>query len=285
MTEPDPEANAATGTQDTGRGEAADVEVTGPYGASGAARVRHIDEAQDTVSSAGESEGTGQALELPAEPDADQPLVRADNLDYGSGDRRLFAGLSFAIPAGSFAVVTGPAGFGKSTLLLALAGRMDGLAGRLQIAGRDAITRPRGVRTITSVARIDGLAGLEPQHRVIDAISDRAGIDGLSRARARDAFENCCAELDVEFGPKQRVHDLDLVQQGLLAAILATLRSTQLVVFDDLDNELSVDDQGLLAAALLRLARNGTTVVASSVEPAIAGEHNVWIPLPSTNRR
>lgn len=225
---------------------------------------------------------TGQAMELADyADDAEPPLVRAVDLDYGSGDRRLFTQLNFDVPAGAFAVITGPAGSGKSTLLLTLAGRMAGPTGQLTVGDADALAQPRRVRAITTVARIGGLIDLEPRHRVVDAISDRCGSDGLRRSRARRAFDATSAALEVEFGPKQLIGDLDMLHQSLLTAILATLRPSRLVVFDDLHRGLRVDDQDLLATALHRLTENGLTIIASSIEPTIVGEHIVRIPLPT----
>lgn len=107
----------------------------------------------------------------------------------------------------------------------------------------------------------------------------------MSRKGSRREFDAACSALGAELGPKQLIGDLDIVQQGVLSAILGTLRGTQLVVFDDLHRGLRVDDQDLLAATLLRLADSGITVVASSVEPTIVGADIVRIPLPSTPGR
>jgi heme exporter protein A len=229
-------------------------------------------------------EDPGHALQLADEPQR-PPLVRAFDLDFGSGERRLFAQLSFTVPAGAFGLVTGPAGSGKSTLLLAIAGRMRGLTGELRVDGLDALARTRRVRQITSLARAGGLVDVEQRHRVTDAISDRAGIEGLSRDRARRIFETCCAALDVEYGPKQLVADLDMLHQSLLAAILAVLRPTRLLLVDDLHLGLQAADQNVLAAALHRLAANGITVIASSLEPTTTADHVVRIPLPTPQDR
>ncbi len=230
------------------------------------------------------SEDPGHALQLAGWPQ-EPPLVRGIDLDYGSGEQRLFARLSFAVPAGAFGLVTGPAGSGKSTLLLALAGRMRGLTGELRVDGLDALVRTRRVRQITSVARAGGLVDVEQRHRVTDAISDRAGIEGLSRAQARANFDTCCAALNVAYGPKQLIGDLDTLHRSLLAAILAVLCPTRLLLFDDLHLGLQVADQEVLAGALHRLADHGITVIASSLEPTTTTEHIVRIPLPTPQDR
>lgn len=59
----------------------------------------------------------------------------ADNLAVDRGERRIFAGISFAVPAGRALVVTGPNGSGKSTLLKAMAGFLQPAAGSVRLEG------------------------------------------------------------------------------------------------------------------------------------------------------
>ena len=56
-----------------------------------------------------------------------------ENLGVDRGERRIFEGVSFAVPAGSALVVTGPNGVGKSTLLKTIAGFLDLASGRIDL--------------------------------------------------------------------------------------------------------------------------------------------------------
>lgn len=58
-------------------------------------------------------------------------MLRAENLAAFRGERLVFSGLSFAVPAGGALVLAGPNGSGKSTLLRVLAGLGRLEAGRL----------------------------------------------------------------------------------------------------------------------------------------------------------
>jgi len=64
-----------------------------------------------------------------------------EKLAAARGERRIFEGLSFEVPAGSALVVTGPNGSGKSTLLKTIAGFLRPVAGSLKLEGADAETR------------------------------------------------------------------------------------------------------------------------------------------------
>jgi ABC-type sugar transport system ATPase subunit len=58
------------------------------------------------------------------------------------------AGVSFAVPAGGYAVLTGPTGAGKTTLLEVLTGLRPPAAGRVVVAGRDVTHYPPAARGI-----------------------------------------------------------------------------------------------------------------------------------------
>ena len=66
-------------------------------------------------------------------------MLQAVGLAAFRGERLVFAGLSFAVPAGGALVLTGPNGSGKSTLLRLLAGLGRPAAGQLLLNGADAL--------------------------------------------------------------------------------------------------------------------------------------------------
>jgi len=60
-------------------------------------------------------------------------MIRARNLEKRYGRRRVLSGVDVAVPAGGFAVVTGPNGSGKTTLLRVLAGLAAPTRGELEV--------------------------------------------------------------------------------------------------------------------------------------------------------
>jgi len=60
-------------------------------------------------------------------------MIRGRNLEKRYGRRRVLAGVDLAVPAGGFAVVTGPNGSGKTTLLRVLAGLAAATRGELEV--------------------------------------------------------------------------------------------------------------------------------------------------------
>ncbi|MGA0162462.1 MAG: ABC transporter ATP-binding protein, partial [Vulcanococcus sp.] len=67
---------------------------------------------------------------------------------YGKGEKAVDAlnGLNLQVPGGSLFGLLGPNGAGKTTTLRILATLLAPSSGRVQVAGLDALTDPRGVR-------------------------------------------------------------------------------------------------------------------------------------------
>ena len=202
-----------------------------------------------------------------AEPAGDDYLV-ADGLSLSSSDGPVFSDVTFSFPRGRLAVIDGPAGSGRSALLLAIGGRMRGLRGRLRVAGLDVAGQARQVRQAVSVARVAGLVDLEGRLTVTDSLTERSLIDAVPTRRGADAFGETERTLGRTFPRDALVDDLPALDRTLLAVALATVRPSPVLLLDDADASLDLSDQRDLMAALLRLAGTGSTVVASTVETA-----------------
>ncbi|MDA0726448.1 MAG: ATP-binding cassette domain-containing protein, partial [Cyanobacteria bacterium] len=78
------------------------------------------------------------------------PVIDLENVSkrYGKGEKAVDAlnGLNLQVPGGSLFGLLGPNGAGKTTTLRILATLLAPSSGRVQVAGLDALTDPRGVR-------------------------------------------------------------------------------------------------------------------------------------------
>ena len=206
----------------------------------------------------------------------------ARGLDLGRGAFRVYAGLDFSIPAETLAVVVGGNASGKSTLLAALIGRARGVRGSLRVAGLDAFTRPRELHKISTAARIADVITTEPRHSVIDALRERAAIEGLGTSTAEQRFREAAEVLALSAPLDHLVEELPRYHQTLLSVALARLRPYTVLVLDDADHGLPLDDQHRLYSALGSLiAETGSTVIVSTVEPATIPYDAVGIQLPA----
>lgn len=101
-------------------------------------------------------QGQGQSLTL-------------DNLGCVRGGRQLFGGLNLSLTAGGAAIVSGPNGVGKSSLLRLIAGLLTPIGGSVTVKGRIAFTSEATAldraqplsRALEFWARIDG-GSVEP---------------------------------------------------------------------------------------------------------------------------
>jgi heme exporter protein A len=85
-------------------------------------------------------------------------MLEARELACLRGERAVFAGLSFAVPAGGALLLTGPNGAGKSSLLRVLAGLLPAAAGTLLWDGADALAeRSAHARRLRYVSHADAL--------------------------------------------------------------------------------------------------------------------------------
>lgn len=178
-------------------------------------------------------------------------MIRFDNLSWHAGTFRL-EGVSFTVPAGSYAVLMGKTGCGKTTLLEILCGLRRPAGGRVFIGERDVTELPPGKRGIGYVPQ-DG--AMFPTMTVREQIGFALAI------RKRPAAEIAARvkELSEHLGV---AHLLDRLPQNLsggerqrvaLGRALAAKPSVLL-----LDEPLSALDEELrddLAALLKRVQR------------------------------
>jgi heme exporter protein A len=112
--------------------------------------------------------------------------LRAERVTCVRGGRTLFTDLSFALQPGDAAVVSGPNGIGKSSLVRIAAGLLAQRAGAVTAVGRRALLTetaaldaelPLG-KALTFWARIDGAASID------DAL-DAFGLSALAEVPVR----------------------------------------------------------------------------------------------------
>ncbi|HEY0237803.1 MAG TPA: ATP-binding cassette domain-containing protein [Friedmanniella sp.] len=211
---------------------------------------------------------------VPAAPAAEQartvPVVEARHLTLVGPEGPVFTDVSLAVEAGRLTVVVGPGGSGRSSLLLALCGRMRGCTGALLFRGH-LVLRGRDLRALrrrTAVARIAAVVQPEPQLTVAESVVERALLDGVRPATAEQAFAAAEDLLDVRLDRTALVEGLTAYERTALAVALALVRPADLVVLDDLDADLGLADQRRLGDALLRLAEGGPAVLVSTTEPS-----------------
>lgn len=165
------------------------------------------------------------------------------------GGRMLFAGVNLTLEPGGGALLTGPNGVGKSSLLRVCAGLLPAFAGTVEHSGGVAMTDER--------LALDGEQGLR------DALSfwaklDRAGPDAVTEALAAMALTGL-AEVPV------RMLSTGQRKRAMLARVMASGAGVWLL--DEPGNGLDVASVALLGAAVAGHLAAGGIVVAASHQP------------------
>ena len=203
---------------------------------------------------------------LAPEPPAPEPAV----LDVSGltlrGDRGVvFSDVGFQAGRRSLVAVHAGAGTGRTSLLLALAGRVRFSAGRATVAGLRLPRQRSAVQQVVALGLVHGVNDLDDTLRVADIVGEQVA---LRRNRAdQPRVTDVLAAADLALDPRRVVHDLRPDEAVRLGVALALLSEPKVLVADDVDEGLTHSEQDVVWGLLRRLADEGTTVVAACVDP------------------
>jgi ABC-type multidrug transport system ATPase subunit len=175
-----------------------------------------------------------------------------------------FVNVSVDVAAGQLAVVVGPGGSGRTSLLLALCGRMRLVTGTIRVGDHRLPGDPRAVQRLVAIAQAHPAVDLDDNLRVGELIAERTAIGG-GRPR-RSVVRKSLDLLGFDAAPRTRVAELPPADRTLFAAGLAAAEHPAAVVVDDADADCGPDERRRVWAALSTLAAGGPTVLASSTQ-------------------
>lgn len=175
------------------------------------------------------------------------------------GGRLLFEGLSLTLAAGDAALVTGPNGVGKSSLLRICAGLLTPATGRVERDG--------------AVALMPEAAGLDGERRLRDALGWWARIDGRG-----DALDTAMADVGIADLADIPVRLLSTGQRRR-AQIARTLASgAPIWLLDEPANGLDTASVALLERLIDRhRAGGGIALIATHLPLALGGAVEVTL--------
>ncbi|MFD9436822.1 ATP-binding cassette domain-containing protein [Streptomyces sp. NPDC060002] len=207
--------------------------------------------------------------------------VTADGFGLRGPRGWAFRGIGVAAEPGSLIAVEGPSGSGRTSLLLALTGRMKATEGTATVGGARLPKQLAAVRRVSALAHVAGVTDLDPALTVGEHLRERAllerrfggSVRELLRPRAERAAEVglridtalSAAGLDREALPKgarTAVRDLERLEALRLSVALALIGRPGLLGVDDIDLKLTDTEREEVWALLRSLAEAGTTVLA-----------------------
>jgi ABC-2 type transport system ATP-binding protein len=182
--------------------------------------------------------------------------------DLGVRTRRgwVFQGVDLDIDPGELIALAGPSGSGRTSLLLALAGRFATNRGGREATGT------------TALGYVPGAHEPEPALTVAEHVAERLIL--LGRApwkpwRRRRLQHEALARTGLD--GRTLARDLDPLRRHLLCLLLAMLAEPDVVLVDAMDTALTTAEQRELWTTLRAVADGGTAVVAAcrEVDPAL----------------
>jgi len=193
---------------------------------------------------------------------AETAVVTARGLGLRTRRGWVFRDVDLDVHPGELVALTGAAGSGRTSLLLALAGRFTTNRGTLHRNG------PAAVGYVAGAA--DPEAGLT----VAEHVEERLLLVGRApwrRSARRRVVAECLAAGGYDGEPDRLVRDLDTYHRHRLGLVLARAEQPDLVVVDDADADLSSAERDDLWHALRDLAGAGVAVVAAcrEIDPAV----------------
>jgi ABC-type multidrug transport system ATPase subunit len=194
-------------------------------------------------------------------------MIEATGLGLRTRQGWVFRDVDLTLPAGSVAAVAGPAGSGRTMLLLTLAGRAKPSTGELRVG--EATSRA-DIRRQVAVARATGAVELDPDLTVGDSRRE-AGL--LFYGPDLDWAEKL---VGLELDAATLIGDLAADDAALFALALAASTQPAAVVLDDVDLRATPEQQRRIWAALATVAGAGVTVVASTIDAGLAGDALVY---------
>ncbi|MGE3528176.1 MAG: type I secretion system permease/ATPase [Methyloceanibacter sp.] len=204
-------------------------------------------------------------------PDPKAKLTVRDLCMAAPGTRRtILQGVSFGAEAGSALAVVGPTGSGKSTLVRALVGVWQPLAGRISLDGADLDQ--------WSNAELGRLIGYLPQdvelfsgtiaENIARFDSNAAAEDIVAAATAagvHDFIVSLREGYNTEIG--EQGESLSAGQRQRIALARALYRDPFLVVLDEPNSNLDAEGEAALTAAILGVRERGGIVVIVAHRP------------------
>jgi len=193
--------------------------------------------------------------------------IKAENLTFSYGDKRIISNLNFEINPGNVLLIRGESGAGKSTLLSLVLGLIKPTTGNIHVNNYE----PQLIRT--NLAEKIGYVGPEPYliggtvkenllygHPASASVTDKQLWEALEKAQLKTEIETLPGKLNENLLEKTQ---LSTGQKQRLAIARALSRDPSILILDEATANLDPDTESKFIALLATLTKNMTTIIVS----------------------
>ena len=195
-----------------------------------------------------------------------EPAVKFENVHFSyEKDREILRGISFEIPAGSFAALAGESGCGKSTIAGILSGKNRGFSGNVTIGGVPIgdIREASLMKNVTLVRHNSYLFKGTVEENLRMAKPDATEVE----MRAVLGRMNLMAFLDTQDGLQTQLQEqagnLSGGQKQRLGLARALLHDSPIYIFDEATSNIDVESEEMIMEVIRELAKTKTVILIS----------------------
>jgi branched-chain amino acid transport system ATP-binding protein len=196
-----------------------------------------------------------------SEPGAAEPMLQVAGLRAGYQDTTVIRDLSLTVAAGQVAVLIGPNGHGKTTLLRAISGLITPTAGQVRLDGEDVAGRAAERISALGLIHVPQGDGLFAEMTVEENLMMGAFPSASWRARRRELARVYERFPIVADRAGQRARTLSGGERRLVALGRALMRPSRIMLIDEPSLGLAPVAIDAVYEAIAELKAAGATIV------------------------
>lgn len=189
-------------------------------------------------------------------------MIIVQDVIYDYPAARALHGVSFEIPSGVVLALVGPNGAGKSTLMRCMAALDAPTSGTIKVAGLDTQDDPRGVHAL--IGYLPDFFGLYDELTVRQSLTYAARSRGVPAEHAAKAVEVAAGRVQLDDRLEARAGELSRGLRQRLAIAQTIVHAPRVLLLDEPAAGLDPEARRSLSELIIRLSREGMTIVVSS---------------------
>jgi ABC-2 type transport system ATP-binding protein len=189
-------------------------------------------------------------------------MIEVEDVVYDYPSMRALHGVSCAVEAGAVLALVGPNGAGKSTLMRCIAALDSPTEGTIRVAGIDTQADPRAVHA--ALGYLPDFFGLYDELSIRRSLTYAARSRGVAEAAVAAAVALAAERVQLADRMDQRAGELSRGLRQRLAIAQTIVHQPSVLLLDEPAAGLDPEARRSLSDLILKLARDGMTIVVSS---------------------